>query len=188
MSHIVKGRLKHKDKESLIEAMKKQGWEIKNGKCQMYYNEVDADIVFKKNNVKYNIGFNKNKDNEYEMECDSYALKHFNENNLMRDETKYITTKELEDKGFLIEIEENDKTLITGTRYCNKGKEMVEVKIANGEIKLETYGFTGRRCYEATYDLQKKLGIEHNEPEYKQEWFGGQNIDQTIQNGWGMCG
>ena len=52
------------------------------------------------------------------------------------------------------------------------GAEQIEIKIddTTGEVEIETHGFTGRKCTDATKQIEKMLGASHDRKK-KKEYF-----------------
>jgi len=119
MSHFSTIKVKIKDKELLVDALKNLGFNIIVGDqvCRGYRtNKVDVEILIRRENG-YDIGFKKDKDS-YVVVADWWGIKDIEQDKLIDNLTQMYSI------------------LVTKTELRRKGFSVSEEKLSNGTVRL----------------------------------------------------
>lgn len=132
MSHFSKITTRIRNKQYLIDALKRLNYQVEVGqlKCRGYNgNQSDVEILIKLTNNNYNLGFRRSGE-YYELIADWYGIKGFSSDNLL---------SSLENEIMLIENKIKQKYAYEATIKTLKeqGFDLVEDTTENGEIHLQ---------------------------------------------------
>lgn len=202
MSHWVEDKLRCRDYDLLTKILKEFGYEVEVGntvvknewkKGEEDYSK-DCDLIFSSPKLLEEIDKNwKTKVEGHKIGVKDGELIYdpmyvHNHKKIKEEYIQETSKKELLKQGFQVKEKDGE---ITGNRFHNGRQESVNVYYRttnkDTEVRVETTGFTGRRCVEATSNLEKNLGV-NTEIKHKAEYYQKDPSEKIYLNSKGLCG